>query len=146
MKKIVSLVSIIAICAGVYVYTSSGTEMRRDIVTIDGTHTIQVEIANTETLRETGLGNRASLNTDNGMLFVFSNPGKQGFWMKDMFFPIDIMWMDSGKVVDIKTSISPDTYPQVFYPKSDAQYVLEVPSGYALKNQIKIGSNFSIGH
>ncbi|MDB5254499.1 MAG: hypothetical protein JWL80_565 [Parcubacteria group bacterium] len=111
-----------------------------------GGNSVLAEIADTESLRQQGLGGRSSLDSGTGMLFVFSTPGKQGFWMKDMLFPIDIIWANNGEVVSIENSLSPDTYPKVFYPKSDAQYVLEIPAGYALKNGINIGSKFSIGH
>jgi len=64
------------------------------------------------------------------MLFVFENPGIHGIWMKDMKFPIDIIWLDKDmSVISKELNVSPDTYPQVFYPSREAYYVLEVKAG-----------------
>ncbi len=75
------------------------------------------------------------------MLFVFDEPGKHGIWMKDMRFPLDIIWIDNNlRIVDIKKNISPDTFPEVFEPKSDATFVVEVNAGFAERNDLMIGS------
>jgi len=55
--------------------------------------------------------------------------------------PIDIFWLDdNGQVVTMKQTVSPDTYPNVFYPSSDVKYVLETRAGFARDHQITIGS------
>jgi hypothetical protein len=75
------------------------------------------------------------------MLFVFDTPGRYGFWMKNMKFSIDILWLDSEEtVVHIAENVPPcqdDTCP-VLMPPSDARYVLEIPSGEAAKSGIII--------
>ena len=87
-------------------------------------------VAQTAQQLETGLGGRASLPLNEGMLFVFNTPAIQCFWMKDMHFPLDIIWLDASKyVVYILPDVSPDTYPQSFCPPSLAQYVIELNSG-----------------
>ena len=105
-----------------------------------GDATITVEKADTEAARERGLSGRASLAPDTGMLFVFEYSQIRGFWMKDMRFPIDIVWADeTGKVVTIAENLSPDSYPQTFYPTSSALYVLEVPAGFVKAHGIAVG-------
>ncbi len=106
-----------------------------------GTTTIQVEVADTETSRTQGLSGRASLTDGSGMLFVFESEGSWGIWMKDMQFPIDIIFADQAGVASvIYHNVLPESYPEVFYPKTPALYVLEVPGGYAKKAGIVEGT------
>lgn len=101
---------------------------------------IQVDVADTVDLRERGLGGRGSLAPDTGMLFVFPVDGNYAFWMKDMGFSIDIMWIgNDGRIVFIKQSVSPDTYPQAFAPNAPTRYVLELPAGYSAQHDVKTG-------
>ena len=111
-----------------------------------GTTAVSVEVAATPAARERGLSGRASLAAGEGMLFVFDNDGNWGFWMKDVNFPIDIIWADSaGRVVTVLPSVSPNTYPQVFYPSLPARYVLETPAGFAATNNIYEGVRMAFG-
>jgi len=88
---------------------------------------IAVEISNTPSTREKGLSDRKYLNTGTGMLFIFPTPGMHTFWMKDMNFPLDIVWINSDrKVVGISSNISPFSYPATFKPDIDVQFVLEI--------------------
>lgn len=95
-----------------------------------GSKTIFVEMATKGPARELGLSGRAALPKETGLLFVFDGQNFQGIWMKDMLFPIDIFWFDASfNLVDKRLSVKPDTYPDVFYPKLKATYVLETPVG-----------------
>jgi uncharacterized membrane protein (UPF0127 family) len=78
------------------------------------------------------------------MLFVFDAPGDNGFWMKDMLFSLDMLFIDaSGTVVTLYADVSPQSYlqnpPQVFHPKAPVTYVLEVPAGFAAAHGIVEG-------
>ncbi len=84
-----------------------------------------LEVADTEEKRTLGLGKREELCDDCGMLFVFEKPGQYGFWMKDMHFSIDILWIKDGKVVYKKSSASPDEQ-ETFIPPEDADSVIEI--------------------
>jgi uncharacterized membrane protein (UPF0127 family) len=91
---------------------------------------LKVEIASTEEARRRGLGGRIGLESDQGMLFAFDRPQTLSFWMKDMRFPIDIIWLDQNyTVIDISKNVRPDSYPTIYSPKIPAQYVLEVNAG-----------------
>ncbi len=108
---------------------------------IMGEHVFAVERVSTPVALERGLSGRASLPGDSAMLFVFERPGKQCFWMKDMNFALDIIWLDATKrVVYLALDISPETYPKTFCPDQDAAYVVEVNAGRAQKNGVKVGS------
>lgn len=84
-----------------------------------------VEVADTPALRERGLGGRDNLCTACAMLFVFSAPGNYGFWMKDMRFPLDIVWLLQGQVVHIERHIDPHS-TKIFLPETVADTVVEV--------------------
>lgn len=95
-----------------------------------GMATISVEIADTQAEQTQGLSGRASLGANEGVLFVFDKSDYYGFWMKDMLFPIDIIWIDEHmRVIGTTKNISPDTYPNVFYPPAPSQFVLETALG-----------------
>src|SRR3989344_6404506 len=99
------------------------------ILKINGVE-VRVEVADTQETREIGLSDREVLQTDTGMLFIFDKPGRHGSWMKDMNFAIDIVWIDEkSQVVGLERDVSPETFPQVFYPDRAVKYVLEIPAG-----------------
>lgn len=88
-----------------------------------------------------GLSGRESLSQDMGMLFTFENPGKHCFWMKDMQFPIDIIWVNEAKkVISVQENVQPDTYPDSFCPSEPAKYVIEVNSGLSRRAYLSPGS------
>ena len=119
--------------------TSPGQTQEWRTVELRG-QTIHIAVADTETARQQGLSGRAGLAPDEGMLFVFPEDGEHAFWMKDMLFSIDILWLSAdGKVVYMAENVSPDTYPQSFRPDVPARYVLELPAGYAKEYNVIIG-------
>lgn len=98
-------------------------------VKIDGV-TFNVLVADTKPARTQGLSGRTSLGDRQGMLFVFDENDQQGIWMKDMKFPIDIVWISENfRIVDIKRDATPESYPEVFMNTRPARYVLELPAG-----------------
>jgi len=102
---------------------------------------LTVEIADEPHEQVQGLSNRDSLDYNQGMLFIFTQPEKPGFWMKDMKFSIDIIWIDENSTItQITANVSPDTFPQTFLPASPIKYVLEVNAGWSKENNIKAGS------
>lgn len=102
---------------------------------------IKADIANTEEKRNRGLGGKKFLPENEGMLFLFETTGLYSFWMADMRFPIDIIWIDENKkIIAISENISPDTYPLSFSPSDPVKYVLEVNAGWTKKNKVEIGS------
>lgn len=106
-----------------------------------GNASFAVDIARTDEERKKGLSGRASLAAGTGMLFSFPQSGTHGFWMHAMQFPIDIIWIGADRtVVSVHSSVTPDTYPEIFYPKTPAQFVLEVPAGSAFREGIKKGA------
>ena len=98
---------------------------------------IKAEIATSSIALEQGLSGRISLPTNQGMLFVFPKVASRGFWMRNMSFPIDIIWINKDKVViGVESNVDPSSYPHMYFPPSPIQYVLELNAGYANKNGI----------
>ena len=103
------------------------------------------EIANTLSSRQQGLSGRKDVPSGYGMLFVFDTPGQYGFWMKDMFVAIDIIWLaDDGTILGIAESVSPETYPTPFYPPSPVRLVLETRVGEARAQGWTVGSRIPL--
>jgi uncharacterized membrane protein (UPF0127 family) len=108
-------------------------------VALDGTE-VHVDLATTPAAQEKGLGGRTSLAPGSGMLFIFPQDGRYAFWMKDMSFPIDIIWMDdTGKVIYVVPDLSPQTYPHSYGPIALSRFVLEVPAGFAASHRVQVG-------
>lgn len=118
-------------------------------VTIDG-KTFTVELAVTPDQQAAGLSNRPSIGATAGMLFLFNPPSQPYFWMKDMRFPIDIIWIRSGTIVHVtRNAPSPSagqdsaTLP-MYQAGSDVDNVLEVAAGQA--NDFAVGDSVIIAN
>lgn len=110
-----------------------------------GSTSIEAELATTPQEQEQGLSGRLALAQGSGMFFVFDHPDKWGIWMKDMRFPIDILWADeNGMIVTIEKNVSPATYPNSFYPTVPSSYVLELPAGFADALSIATGQQIVV--
>ncbi|MEM0365200.1 MAG: DUF192 domain-containing protein [Candidatus Nitrosocaldus sp.] len=120
-------------------------------ITIDGIM-LEVEVADTDEKRALGLMYRDGLDEGKGMLFIFPTEGRYSFWMMNMRFNLDILWLDSsGKVVYIVEDAEPckgireeDIRQCTYYPDVRAKYVLEVNSGFVREHNIGIGSTMRI--
>lgn len=109
---------------------------------------IDVHIAQTPWHWHRGLGKRASMEGMDGMLFVFPFAERHGFVMRDMQFPIDIVWINQGVVVDIAPSVMPEPGVaeadlRVYRPRAEATMVLELPAGWTAAHGVIIGDTLS---
>ena len=91
-----------------------------------------VEVSRTHEARAQGLSGRASLCSDCAMLFVFESPGQYGFWMKDMQFAIDILWLREGVIVHKESHVSPESL-ETLTPRVEADSVLEMLPNEAIQ-------------
>ena len=109
-----------------------------------GSHVVNVEIADTEALRNHGLSGRDSLAADHGMIFIFPTPDKYAFWMKDMSFSLDFIWIKDGKVSEITPDVpiqanAADRDLNTYLPVNPIDSMLEVNAGWAQTHDIKVG-------
>ncbi len=100
-----------------------------------------VEIADNAIAQARGLSGRASLPEESGMLFIFSSPAKRGFWMPDMHFPLDMVWIKGDLVVGVTENVPPAGFgePQIYYPPEPVDRVLEINAGLSKKYGFKAG-------
>lgn len=126
---------------GRIVLVSPSSELPEPLKTMEiGGQTVSVSIADTPELRERGLSRHSGLRDHEGMFFIFPEDGYYAFWMKDMHFAIDMVWISSaGTVVFIKPEVSPGTYPNTFTSPDSARYVVELPSGFCRRYGVKVG-------
>ena len=107
-----------------------------------GGKVFKMEVADTDASRALGLSGHAPLADSEGMIFVFEKPDAYGFWMKDMNFPIDIIWIDENlKILQIEHSLKPETFPKIFYGSEKTLYVLEITGGQSIFLNLKIGDS-----
>jgi uncharacterized membrane protein (UPF0127 family) len=106
----------------------------------DGVFTARV--AKTQAERVKGLSDTSSLGDDQAMILVYDKDGKWPITMKGMKYPIDIAWLDKDKkVVYIVKNATPASYPyEIFTPKEDARYIVEVVAGTIGKKAVTIRS------
>lgn len=110
---------------------------------------IQAKIADEPKEQQAGLSDFSSLSLNEGMLFVFDKSTAHVFWMKNVEFAIDIIWIDEQKkIVDIASNVPPepkksDKKITRYKPKSDAKYVLEINAGLSALHNLQIGDPVS---
>ena len=105
---------------------------------------IDLKIADTPKKRAYGLMHQKDLPENAGMLFVFSKPGKQTFWMKDTLIPLDMIILSPElQIVDIKTNLTPQS-KEIIISHEISAYVIEVNGGYCDRNRIAIGDPVSL--
>jgi uncharacterized membrane protein (UPF0127 family) len=110
-----------------------------------GDKTINIEIAGDESSRATGLSGRLSLQTDSGLLLSFDSSDLWGIWMKDMRFPIDIIWISNdGTIVSVEKNVSPDSFPKIFFPTKRARHVLETNAGFFDESGARLGDTITL--
>ena len=103
-----------------------------------GDKTFTLEVAETDQTRKYGLMNRSSMPADRGMLFVFEDEDVRGFWNHNVFFPLDIIFLDSGgQVVSIRQMAAKDESPINSGPPM--RYAVELNQGMAAELGVDVG-------
>ncbi|KKQ35484.1 MAG: hypothetical protein US51_C0004G0007 [Microgenomates group bacterium GW2011_GWA2_37_6] len=107
-----------------------------------------VTVAKTDKEQQVGLSNRKQLSKNQGMLFIFKDPDYYSFWMKDMKFPIDIIYISGDKVVTVIENAKPPSSSNenlaIYQPEEKSDKVLEVNAGAANKYKVKKGTTIKI--
>lgn len=106
---------------------------------------VALELVETDAARKQGLSGRASMPEDTGMLFDFKNEAIRCMWMKDVQFGLDMIWLDASQnVVDMKTNIAPETFPERFCGEVSARYVIEVRAGVSQSAGTSVGQDIEL--
>ena len=140
---LIGLCSVVFALIVLYFFFGSVGERQNSMVSIGGT-TISAEIAKSAAERARGLSGRAALGESEGMYFIFDAPQRYGFWMKDMRFPIYIVWIKNGIVAGFSENAAPEPNARlwslkVYYPPDVADAVLEVHAGFVVQHHILVG-------
>lgn len=102
---------------------------------------IEAEIARSSSERQKGLSGREELGKNKGMIFVFEKEDLYSFWMKEVNFPLDIIWIKGDTIVGLKEKVPVETGPEYtpYLPPEPVDKVLEVAGGWAEKHGVKAG-------
>ncbi len=140
--KVFSLVVLVVFLLGFLILRIAQWKPGKASILVN-THELHVLVAQTPTQLYRGLGNRDSLGEYHGMVLMFPKTTRQGIVMRDMRFPLDIVWINKGEVVDIAHNIPTEQKPTSgwtpYYPREEANAVLELPAGDAMRYDLKIG-------
>lgn len=150
MKKFITIagISLLFLVIAFFLYgILSGprifTDYERRSVKI-GKEKYRLYVSDTEPKRMRGLSEVASMPNNQGMLFIFEEPDTYGFWMKDMKFPLDMIFLRESKVVDLKENVLETSFPQIYYPITAVDAVIELRTGQIKKTGIRIGDPLKI--
>jgi uncharacterized protein len=139
--RIAFLLAVLALAA----CGSSGSGGPRTVAVHLSGATVRAEVAADAKARERGLSGRRGLAEGRGMLFVYGDHATRTYWMKGMRFPIDIIWIDRGRVTGVERDVP---VPQGYLPRyssgDPADHVLEVPAGWAGRHGTKRGDRVAI--
>lgn len=105
----------------------------------------RVEVADTREERTLGLSGRLRLAPNQAMLFRFEESGTHCMWMKDMNFPIDVLWLNEETgIVHIEENVVPETFPKQFCSPNPSYYVMELAAGQVAAKGLKQGDSVDI--
>lgn len=154
----ISIGIMIIAAAGIVVYFAvfnrENPPLAKNEVRIGTAATFDVEVASTTVEKARGLSYRTGLAENAGMLFLFDAPAIQNFWMKDMNFPLDIVWIGPGTNGEEVLGFAQNAEPQpgappwgltIYTSPDGTDKVLEVNAGTVAKDGIKIHDAVQIG-
>jgi hypothetical protein len=160
MKKFIALSVLFLVSAGCA--AKNTTQISPPVQLYNYTHQLQigskvlnVEIANNAEEQQQGLSDRSSMAQDQGMLFDFGADASSTppFWMKDMDFNLDFIWIYQNKIVGITPNVPAppkvngsidDSDLPIYNSPAPANQELEVNAGWAKNNNIQIGDQTKI--
>jgi uncharacterized membrane protein (UPF0127 family) len=145
VSLIISLLLLLHPGRGNMSYIATSTPVEVSGVQSTTTSQMQIEVVTTSKEQALGLGGREDIPSNYGMLFVFSEKERVGFWMKGMLTSIDIIWLsDNGTIVGIEKNVSPSTYPESFFPPEPVRFVLETRAGETERKGWSVGTQISL--
>ena len=139
--------------------TSTTTLEKKQLLFIDAASTgnpelvksvITVDVADDANERATGLSGREIMAENEGMMFVFPQPGVPNFVMREMKFSLDFVWVNGDKIVDLyenappEASGTPADQMKYYSPSSPVDKVIEVNAGYIRKFGLKVGDRIGV--
>jgi len=115
-----------------------------------GGQTIKVLVANTYPRQLQGWSDKKDMGSVGGMLFPFGMLGQHAMVMRDMDFPLDIIWLNGGTIVEMAPNLPPAVHgiPEdqltPYFSRLPSTNVLELPAGFVQAHGLKIGDTVTI--
>jgi uncharacterized protein len=142
MNKLVPILLILVVCLSSWWFYKN-LQIKEGWIKIKvGKETVKVQVRDTMEGRRQGLSGYEKLEIDEGMLFVFPKAFRYGFWMKEMKFDLDFVFIKDNKVIEVIEEVpapKEGEQPVKIQPKQEVNMVLEVNSGWVKKTKIKVG-------
>jgi uncharacterized membrane protein (UPF0127 family) len=143
--EIVFLLAIIFVALGIKAHSYYWPKA---IIKIGGQE-LKVLVADNSRHMYAGWSNHKNMGKYNGMLFVFVSKSQHTMVMRNMNFPLDIVWIDGKVIVDIAPNLQPDLSTAEaelvpYFARLPSTFVLELPAGFTAKNGVKIGDSVEI--
>lgn len=144
------LLLVILLCLSGCAQKGAGSSSDQVEIKLPNNYVISAEVVDTPVERDRGLSGRTSLAANAGMWFVFDQDGRYSFWMPNMNFAIDIIWIDSDfRIVEIISNVLPepgvpDSQLKLYINQLPARYALEVPAGTANAHKLEVGSGLQL--
>lgn len=122
------------------VFITMPDQPSQQVLTAKG-QSILVDVVTTPEEQQRGLSGRESLSQGTGMLFPFAEKSIPSFWMKDMLFSIDIVWIADHQVVGIESRVPVDDGVLQYSPPIPVDSVLELPAGWSEEFGLGVGDD-----
>lgn len=106
-----------------------------------GNKTYKLYVADTQEKRVRGLSYTEKINSNEGMIFLFDKAQIHNFWMKDMNYDLDIIFLRKNVVTKIYNQVNFQSYPEKFSSQTETDMVIELNSGEVEQNKLKIGDS-----
>ncbi len=155
MKKIIAAIIglIVIVIIGFLIFSAVRSNssifsfLNKSSVTINN-HKFDLSVAKSDKEKQVGLSDKKSLSENSGMIFTFDKPDYYPFWMRNMHFPIDILFIANNKIVTIYRNVQPpksnnEELP-IYRPSQPADTAIELPAGTADKYNIQEGDTVKI--
>lgn len=142
MRLVIIVVSILVVIGAICISQRSTDDTKRYIRIGDAV--FLADVMDTEFERRRGLSGKTELCPQCGMWFVFDKADIYQFWMKDMYFDIDVVWTRDGEVVEVRKSISHESGErEIFAPHIPIDHVMELPASTIDATHIRVGQKVS---
>ena len=119
-----------------------------DPVTAGQSGCVWVKVADIPVSQAKGLSGKWWIPENVGMLFTYEEPEVLSFWMKEMRFGLDFVWIREGQVVDITQDVgkplSLEAEKTIVSPVVPADSVVEVNAGWVVRHKIQVGDNATL--
>ncbi|HWY79637.1 MAG TPA: DUF192 domain-containing protein [Candidatus Sulfotelmatobacter sp.] len=146
-KIIIGFIIILLLFSGYIMYQINTTPLPKSRITIDN-HSFLIEVATNSAQQQLGLSKRTTLPQNQGMLFIFKTPDRYAFWMKDMNFPLDLIFINNNKIVTIYQNVpepkNGNTNLPIYTPDESANQVFEINAGLSKQYGFKKGDSITI--